>query len=575
MSSCSSSNNNPSAPIASAQASASIDSQQPPKQQQAQQQPSAEASNPGQTQQQQQHFSLVWNTFPHNLSTGLYSLLTGEQLVDVTLAAEGQILRAHKLILSVCSTYFRDLFKVNTCKHPIVILKDVNYRDLSAMLQFMYQGEVNIKQEDIANFLKVAEILKIKGLTRTNDDDELPQEEVDSELTDALPLIHHDRRNDDLTPSQRQGTTAETSPGSLDMSHHQQHQQHQHHTGSWQNVNNNAAGCSCNNVKAAITVEDVSITSYKEQQHRHQHRRQSQLGDSTKSARRQQLDNDDMDEGNDDDDENQEEVEEEEEEEEQPLDCSSTPDHVQQAKITAANDYKSSDVLNMTLGSTEIRHLTPEVECIQRGAASLGGSTAPHHLPIAYAEQDHMDSLLNAQMLSAAYCPGNSVGFHDTGTAGGTSSSSLAEFNSAQQAAAAAATASSGSVSSKGRRTVKGLPGSSLSLETTLRVISELGPTIRMERGKVIRMYSCPWCLRHFTRKENLKLHVRYIHGPLESLTCKLCGNKYKNSNSLRVHSYLYHNAQRNKSSSAGATAAAGSSAAETSGKPPVVRGNV
>lgn len=109
--------------------------------------------------------------------------------------------------------------------------------------------------------------------------------------------------------------------------------------------------------------------------------------------------------------------------------------------------------------------------------------------------------------------------------------------------------------SSKGRRTVKGIPGSSLPLETTLRVVSELGPTLRMERGKVIRMYACPWCLRHFTRKENLKLHVRYIHGPLESLTCKLCGNKYKNSNSLRVHSYLYHNAKRDKQHSKSVTA--------------------
>lgn len=53
----------------------------------------------------------------------------------------------------------------NTCKHPIVILKDVNYRDLLAILHFMYQGEVNIKQEDIASFLKVAEVLQIKGLT--------------------------------------------------------------------------------------------------------------------------------------------------------------------------------------------------------------------------------------------------------------------------------------------------------------------------------------------------------------------------------------------------------------------------
>lgn len=99
----------------------------------------------------------------------------------------------------------------------------------------------------------------------------------------------------------------------------------------------------------------------------------------------------------------------------------------------------------------------------------------------------------------------------------------------------------------KGRRTVKGIPNSCLPLEATLRVVSELGPTLRMERGKVMRMFSCPWCLRHFTRKENLKLHVRYIHGPLESLTCKLCGNKYKNSNSLRVHSYLYHNVKREK----------------------------
>ncbi|KAF3419917.1 hypothetical protein E2986_12023 [Frieseomelitta varia] len=40
----------------------------------------------------------------------------------------------------------------------------------------------------------------------------------------------------------------------------------------------------------------------------------------------------------------------------------------------------------------------------------------------------------------------------------------------------------------KGRRTVKGISNNSLPLETTLRVVSELGPTLRMERGKVIRI---------------------------------------------------------------------------------------
>jgi len=38
------------------------------------------------------------------------------------------------------------------------------------MLHFMYQGEVNIKQEDIASFLKVAEALQIKGLTTDSDE---------------------------------------------------------------------------------------------------------------------------------------------------------------------------------------------------------------------------------------------------------------------------------------------------------------------------------------------------------------------------------------------------------------------
>lgn len=38
------------------------------------------------------------------------------------------------------------------------------------MLHFMYQGEVNIKQEDIASFLKVAETLQIKGLTTDSDE---------------------------------------------------------------------------------------------------------------------------------------------------------------------------------------------------------------------------------------------------------------------------------------------------------------------------------------------------------------------------------------------------------------------
>lgn len=112
-----------------------------------------------------EQFSLCWNNFHTNLSTGFQSLLKDESLVDVTLAAEGKFLKAHKTVLSVCSPFFKELFRANPCKHPIVILPDINYDALCNVLHFMYQGEVSVSQEEIPIFMRVAETLKVKGLT--------------------------------------------------------------------------------------------------------------------------------------------------------------------------------------------------------------------------------------------------------------------------------------------------------------------------------------------------------------------------------------------------------------------------
>lgn len=112
-----------------------------------------------------EQFSLRWNNFHSNLTTGFHDLLEAEDLVDVTLAVEGQMLYAHKIVLSVCSPYFKQMFKVNPCKHPIVILKDVGHGDLRDILEFMYLGEVNVLRENLPTFLKTAELLQVKGLT--------------------------------------------------------------------------------------------------------------------------------------------------------------------------------------------------------------------------------------------------------------------------------------------------------------------------------------------------------------------------------------------------------------------------
>ena len=112
-----------------------------------------------------EQFSLCWDNFHKNMSSGMNSLLENEDLVDVTLAVEGKYLKAHKMVLSVCSPYFRELFKMNPCKHPIVFMKDVSYIAMSDLLQFMYQGEVQVSQDNLTTFIKTAEALQIKGLT--------------------------------------------------------------------------------------------------------------------------------------------------------------------------------------------------------------------------------------------------------------------------------------------------------------------------------------------------------------------------------------------------------------------------
>lgn len=112
-----------------------------------------------------QQYCLRWNNHQPNFISVFSNLLNNETLVDVTLAAEGRQIQAHKVVLSACSTYFQSLFTVNPCQHPIVILKDIKFSDLKIMVDFMYYGEVNISQDQLPSIIKVKKnILIIRHL---------------------------------------------------------------------------------------------------------------------------------------------------------------------------------------------------------------------------------------------------------------------------------------------------------------------------------------------------------------------------------------------------------------------------
>ncbi|XP_034831693.1 longitudinals lacking protein, isoforms A/B/D/L-like [Maniola hyperantus] len=112
-----------------------------------------------------QQFCLRWNNHQSTLVSVFDTLLEKGIHVDCTLAAEGQTLKAHKVVLSACSPYFENVLSQQYDKHPIIILKDVKYAELRAMMDYMYRGEVNISQDQLAALLKAAESLQIKGLS--------------------------------------------------------------------------------------------------------------------------------------------------------------------------------------------------------------------------------------------------------------------------------------------------------------------------------------------------------------------------------------------------------------------------
>lgn len=106
-------------------------------------------------------------------------------MTDVTLAAEGKSFQAHRMLLSACSPYFRQLFINNPCKHPTVFLKDVPERHMSLLLEYMYAGRIAVRHSELAEVLKTASSLKIRGLTTPPEPE---GEKEDKEEREVPPL---------------------------------------------------------------------------------------------------------------------------------------------------------------------------------------------------------------------------------------------------------------------------------------------------------------------------------------------------------------------------------------------------
>ncbi|XP_029158654.1 zinc finger and BTB domain-containing protein 14-like isoform X1 [Nylanderia fulva] len=110
-------------------------------------------------------FNLTWNNHLANLSGLFEALYKSGSLTDATLACQGGMLRAHRLVLAACSPYFERVFKEHYGEQPILILKGVAVEEMECLLDFMYRGSIDVAEEHLPSLIKTATDLEIRGLS--------------------------------------------------------------------------------------------------------------------------------------------------------------------------------------------------------------------------------------------------------------------------------------------------------------------------------------------------------------------------------------------------------------------------
>ena len=149
-------------------------------------------------------FCLKWNDFQTNVTNSFRKLRTAEDFYDVTLVSDDQQqVSAHKVVLSASSEYFNNVLKSNKHSHPLLCLSGVNSKELNDILDYIYNGEIQIYQENLDSFLNIAERFKLEGLIAQESNNPMENEKLE-------PFEEHDISNRIVVPEAHLNATTKS-----------------------------------------------------------------------------------------------------------------------------------------------------------------------------------------------------------------------------------------------------------------------------------------------------------------------------------------------------------------------------
>ena len=165
---------------------------------------------------------LKWDDFHINISSAFSNMRNDEYFSDVTLVSDGdQKIEAHKIILAASSSFFDKLLKQNKHPNPLLYMRGINAIQLGAIVDFIYYGEVNIFEQNLEEFLTLAEELHLRGLNNSSAESKDPRQIPPPEklpkprtVSNQLSLNHfkdNTKYHSDLTIKENTLVVADTS----------------------------------------------------------------------------------------------------------------------------------------------------------------------------------------------------------------------------------------------------------------------------------------------------------------------------------------------------------------------------
>ena len=118
-----------------------------------------------------QKYTVNWDFYPSHLQNMMNEMKKSDELTDVTLVCDDKIqIKAHKIVLSACSSIFKSIINsLPPQQCSVIYLHGIQHTDVESLLDYMYLGSITINHDRMNKFLNIANSFEIKEFESFDD----------------------------------------------------------------------------------------------------------------------------------------------------------------------------------------------------------------------------------------------------------------------------------------------------------------------------------------------------------------------------------------------------------------------